>query len=139
MLVPLALAVEGRPSALTLPQVGGYTYLAVIGAVVAYLIWFRGIERLGATVATFLTLVSPAVATLLGALVSGERFTLVQAIGIVVVLASIVIGASSPAATTNSTPSAPVQDRPAPARQGDVVHLDGGTKGTVPDGAVVLR
>jgi drug/metabolite transporter (DMT)-like permease len=44
---------------LTAANVAGYTYLATIGGALAYLLWFRGIERLSPTTVSLLTLRSP--------------------------------------------------------------------------------
>lgn len=60
MIAPIALLVEGVPAALTLRNGIGYVYLAVIGGAVAYSLWFRGIERLGGSAASFLAILSVA-------------------------------------------------------------------------------
>ena len=89
MLLPIALAVEGRPQTLTGPNLFGYGYLAVIGGAVAYVLWFRGIERLGARNVTFLSLLSPVVATVIG-VIGGDRFGGWQVAGALAVLGSVV-------------------------------------------------
>ena len=63
LLVPLAIVFEGIPDSLDGRNVLGYTYLAIVGGALAYALWFRGIELLGAQRATFLSLLSPVVAT----------------------------------------------------------------------------
>ncbi|GAB3908609.1 hypothetical protein GCM10029964_108650 [Kibdelosporangium lantanae] len=90
VLVPLALAVEGAPPALSVENVMGYAYLSVIGAAFAYALWFRGIRRLNATDVTFLSLLSPVVATVLGWLVLDQSLSGLQVLGGVVVLAAVV-------------------------------------------------
>ena len=92
LLAPVALLTEGLPSRLSAANVGGYLYLMIIGAGVAYPLWFRGIERLGAGTAAFLGLLSPVVATITGVVVRNETLTWFQALGIVAVLGSVAIG-----------------------------------------------
>lgn len=89
VLLPLALVVEGRPGALTATNLAGFGYLAAVGGALAYTLWFRGIERLGARNTTFLSLLSPVVATSIG-VVAGDRLTPWQLTGAVAVVASIV-------------------------------------------------
>ncbi|RSD16451.1 EamA family transporter [Amycolatopsis eburnea] len=91
VLVPVALAVEGAPpSSLSGANIAGYAYLSLIGAAFAYALWFRGIRAMPATHVTFLGLLSPVVATLLGWLVLGQRLTPWQLLGAAVVLAAVV-------------------------------------------------
>ncbi|TCO65927.1 EamA family transporter [Actinocrispum wychmicini] len=90
VLLPLAFFVEGPPPALTGTNVAGYAYLAIIGAAFAYALWFRGIRHLSATNVTFLSLLSPVVATTLGWLVLNQELTALQALGGAIVLASVV-------------------------------------------------
>ncbi|MEV4440907.1 EamA family transporter [Streptomyces sp. NPDC049577] len=108
LLLPAALFVEGPPPAhLTSGNLTGYAYLAIIGAAVSYALWFRGIRALPATDVTFLGLLSPLVATVLGWLVLGQDLTPMQALGGVVVLASLVM------AQTGRKPTPPAA-RPRP-------------------------
>lgn len=91
VLLPVALLVEGPPPAgLTTGNILGYAYLAIPGAAVAYALWFRGIRGLSATNVTFLSLLSPLVATTVGWLVLGQKLTGAQLVGAVVVLAALV-------------------------------------------------
>ena len=76
-LLPLALVAEGPPSQpLTGQNLLGYGYLALIGAALAYTLWFRGIAALPAGSITFLSLLSPVVA------VSGGWAVLHQSLGV---------------------------------------------------------
>jgi probable blue pigment (indigoidine) exporter len=91
LLLPVALLVEGPPPAtLTVANLAGYGYLTLVGAAVAYALWFRGIGALSATSVTFLGLLSPLVATALGWLVLGQQLTPAQALGGLIVLAALV-------------------------------------------------
>lgn len=88
LLVPIALIGEGLPPSVTVANVAGWLYLATIGGALAYAIWFRGIQLLGAQRATFLSLLSPVVATLIG-FGLGDRLTGRQLLGGLTVLASV--------------------------------------------------
>ncbi|MFF4314739.1 EamA family transporter [Streptomyces sp. 900105755] len=88
-LLPLSLVVEGPPPRPTGLNLLGFTYLAVIGALVSYALWFRGIERLPAFTVSLLGFVSPVVATALGYVVLGQSLSLVQVCGAVLVLGAI--------------------------------------------------
>ncbi|MBA9001123.1 EamA family transporter [Thermomonospora cellulosilytica] len=89
LLAPIALLVEGAPPALDGRAVAGYAWLAVVGTLLAYALWFRGLERLPVSSASFLPLLSPAVATVLGWLVLGQSLTLPQALGFALALTAI--------------------------------------------------
>lgn len=91
LMLPVALAVEGPPpTTLTAANLAGYAYLSLIGAALAYALWFRGIRALSPTGVSFLGLLSPLVATALGLLVLGQRLTPLQVVGGLVVLAALV-------------------------------------------------
>lgn len=81
VLLPATLLVEGLPPSITLANLGGFAYLGLIGALVAYALWFRGLERLPALAVSFLSFASPLTATLLGYLVLNETLTLAQGAG----------------------------------------------------------
>ena len=88
MLLPIAFAFEGPPQTLTGTNVLGYGYLAAIGGAMAYMLWFRGIEKLGARNVTFLSLLSPVVATVIG-VIGGDRLGGWQIAGALAVLGSV--------------------------------------------------
>lgn len=93
----LLLLFEGVPQhALTPLNISGYVYLSVVGTAFAYVVWFRGIARLPATVISFLSLLSPVVAVLLGWGVAREALTLLQGVGIVIVLCAVASGIRRP-------------------------------------------
>ncbi|XVV02808.1 EamA family transporter [Actinosynnema sp. CA-248983] len=91
LLVPVTLVVEGLPATITARNWAGYAYLGIIGAALSYSLWFRGIRLLKATDVTFLGLLSPVVATLVGWLALGQDLTALQVLGAVVVLVSLVV------------------------------------------------
>ena len=88
LLIPM-LVIEGVPDHVTATNALGYAYLSLIGACLAYILWFRGIEQLGASAASFLSLVSPVVATVLGFLVLDQRLTAWQLAGMFSIITAI--------------------------------------------------
>src|SRR5699024_1460560 len=90
VMVPLTALVEGGPPALDGSALLGYGWLALVGGVIAYVLWFRGIGRMPAGVAAFLPVLSPLVAAALGWAVLGERLTPVQASGFALALVAVV-------------------------------------------------
>ncbi|WP_205856960.1 EamA family transporter, partial [Phytoactinopolyspora endophytica] len=88
-LAPLALAVEGAPPALDGRAIAGYAWLAIVGTLLAYALWFQGLERLPVAAVSFLPLLSPVVATALGWLVLAEALTFAQTVGLSLALVSI--------------------------------------------------
>lgn len=98
VLLPLALLVEGVPDQpLTAPNIAGYTYLALIGAALAYTLWFRGIHALPVGSITFLSLLSPVVAVMAGWLFLGQSLALGQIAGTAIILAAVLIVTLKPA------------------------------------------
>ncbi len=89
MLAPVAWLVDPPLPALSATQVGGYVYLSVAGALLAYALWFRGIGRLASVAVSSLGLLSPVTAVLLGWVLLGQSMTGVALAGMLVVLASI--------------------------------------------------
>jgi len=91
LLLPVALVVEGLPPVPTARNLAGLAYLVLIGTAFAYWLWVRGIAAIGTGIA-FLGLLSPLVATLLGAALLGEWFHAQQWLGIAIIFASTVAG-----------------------------------------------
>ncbi|MFI6480255.1 EamA family transporter [Nonomuraea sp. NPDC050663] len=92
LLVPLALLAEGAPPALDGSAVIGYLYLGVIGTALAYWNWFRGISRLPATSVSFLALLSPVSATVIGWAALGQDLTPLQVLGMAIALGGTLLG-----------------------------------------------
>lgn len=108
ILLPVALLVEGLPPVPTPLNGLGLAYLVLIGTALAYWFWVRGITTLGSSVA-FLGLLSPTVATLLGAVLLGQWLGGIQLLGIAVILGSTVAGmllSRRPAAAVTPRPRA---------------------------------
>ncbi len=94
-LLPLALAVEGPPPPLSVSNLVGYLWLGSAGTGVAYVLWFRGIDKLPVGRVSLLALLSPIVATTAGWLVLHQQLTGAQMAGAVIVLGAIWIGQRS--------------------------------------------
>jgi drug/metabolite transporter (DMT)-like permease len=93
IVVPLALWVDapwrlGLPSAEALAALGA---LAVVSTGFAYVLYFRILARAGAGNIAAVTLLVPVSATLLGALVLGERPGLAQGVGFVLIAAGLAV------------------------------------------------
>lgn len=91
VLLPMALMVEGLPPIPSGLNAFGLAYLVLPGTALAYWLWIRGISELGSDV-TFLSLLSPLVATGLGAFLLNEWFNFVQLIGVALILTSATTG-----------------------------------------------
>jgi probable blue pigment (indigoidine) exporter len=91
-LLPATLLVEGLPDHLTTRNIGGLIYLVVISGILAYILWFWGLERLSASAVTFLTLLNPVTAAVLGWVVLDQRLNFWQLLGAVLILISVMLG-----------------------------------------------
>ncbi|MEV6239194.1 EamA family transporter [Lentzea sp. NPDC051838] len=90
LLVPLTFALEDLPN-LTARNLAGYAFLSVFGGAVAYVVWIRGITLLTATQVTFLGLLTPVVAAVIGWAALGQQLSGVQLLGASVVLAALTV------------------------------------------------
>lgn len=91
LLLPAVLVVDPPLPALTPVQIGGYAYLCLAGALLAYLLWFRGIKRLPPTAVASLGLLSPVTAVLLGWLLLSQSLSVLALLGLATVLGSVLV------------------------------------------------
>lgn len=91
-LLPVAFLAEGAPPAVGPGAVLGYLWLGLVGGLLAYVLWFRGIAALPVGSVAVLVLLSPLVAAVLGAVLLGQTFGPVQVVGFGLSLAAIVAG-----------------------------------------------
>lgn len=89
LLLPLASVIDPPLPTLSLSQVLGYAYLSLFGALLAYVLWFRGIARLTPVAASSLSLLSPLMAVVLGWALLGQSMTGLALAGLIAVLGSI--------------------------------------------------
>jgi probable blue pigment (indigoidine) exporter len=89
LLAPVALTVERRLPWPTLDNLVGFVWLGLFGAALSYVLWFRGLARLGPQAVSPLVLMSPVTAVLLGWFVVDQVLTPIQLVGIALVLLSV--------------------------------------------------
>ena len=92
LLLPIALMLEGPFAHLSRTNIQGLIYLGVIGTGLAYLLWFRGIAKLKASAVSYLGLMSPVMATLIGFVWLQEALTSMQLLGIGIIFTSVLLG-----------------------------------------------
>lgn len=92
LLLPASLLLEPPLPALGDENVWAFLYLGLIGGAMTYLLWFRGIARLGPSTVAPLGLLSPAMAVVLGWVVLGQELSAGQSLGMLVVLLSVWAG-----------------------------------------------
>ncbi|MEO1522045.1 MAG: EamA family transporter [Cyanobacteria bacterium J06633_2] len=92
MLLPMALIIEGPFEQISVTNILGFLYLGLIGTGLAYILWFRGIQKLTATAVAYLGLLSPVVASLVGYVFLKQTFTHLQFLGVAIILTSVLIG-----------------------------------------------
>ncbi len=98
LLTPLALVVEGAPPPMDAGAVGGFLFLGLVGTVLAYTVWFRGLQRLPAASVALVGLLNPVAGTAVGVALAGEAFGPAQAAGVALVLGGVLAG--QPAVST---------------------------------------
>ncbi|WP_149548752.1 EamA family transporter [Streptomyces marokkonensis] len=96
IMLPFWLSLENLPDGLTGANVFGFAHLITLGAVLSYIVWFRGIGRLPAVAVSFLALGSPVVAALLGYLIKDQTLSALQIVGMAVIFLAIVLGQIRP-------------------------------------------
>lgn len=98
VLAPLLVVVPGAtPVHLTPINLAGYAYLCLVGCAIAYPIWFWGISRLPVTSASFLSLLSPLSAIIIGWIVLGQALSFGQMIGAAVIVGALALALTAPA------------------------------------------
>ncbi|NER78480.1 MAG: EamA family transporter [Leptolyngbya sp. SIO1D8] len=111
LLLPVALVVEGPFATLTKTNLQGLLYLGLVGTGLAYLLWFRGIGKLSAPAVSYLGLLSPVMATLLGFFWLHQALTPIQLCGIAVIFITVVLGQKIMSSRPDQLPPQ-TQDRP---------------------------
>ncbi|WP_051231325.1 EamA family transporter [Kaistia adipata] len=106
LLLPVALWFEPALPPLTGANLAGLAYLGLIGAALTYILWFRGIAKLGPAVVSPLGFLSPLTAVLLGWWWLGQTLSPAQILGMVIVLGSIWFGQRAQQAATGPSGTA---------------------------------
>ncbi|HET9171648.1 MAG TPA: EamA family transporter [Actinospica sp.] len=104
LLAPAALIFEGLPGHPTAVNLGGYLYLALINTLLAYWLWFRGTAALAPTALSFLSLLSPVGAAVIGWLALGQHLSPLQLAGLVLALGGTVLGQLRPTTPRKAVP-----------------------------------
>ena len=86
-----AMIIEGAPPALTVTEAVAFAYASLIATALGFVCWFTGFRHLPAGVVGVIGLLNPVTGVALGVLAGGEALSLLQAVGIVLVLASVAI------------------------------------------------
>lgn len=125
ILVGPAAVIDGMPDDIDGPAVLGFIWLGLVGTLLAYGLWFAGISRLPVTAVPLLGLLAPLVAALLGLVVAGETFTVVQCVGFALALAAMVAGQRAGGGATPSRPRRPRRHRSdVPPSSDRVIHAE---------------
>lgn len=95
VLLPAVLLGEGVPTSLSAANWLGFGYLSVVGALVAYSLWFRGIERLPALTVAFISLASPLSAAMFGFVFLGQHLSPTQLLGAACVISAVILAQPS--------------------------------------------
>jgi DME family drug/metabolite transporter len=90
VLVPIAV-ISGAPLATSAVAIGLVAYLAVGPLAVAYALFGVGVRTLSASTATTVSLLEPAVATLLAVLLLGERLAWLAWVGFALLIVAVVV------------------------------------------------
>lgn len=90
-LSPFAYLVDAPITQITLTQILAYAYLSLIGALLAYFLWFRGVAKLNPVAVVSLGLLSPITAVILGWALLGQSINGIALFGLMITLASILI------------------------------------------------
>ncbi len=92
LLAPAALLAGADLPAPTANHLAGLAWLGLVGAALTYVLWFRGIARLGPGVVAPLGFLSPVTAILLGWVLLGQTLSWPQIAGVALVLGGIWLG-----------------------------------------------
>lgn len=111
-LAPLTFLAEGAPPAIDTGAALGYLWLGLVGGLIAYALWFRGVTTLPVTSVAVLGLLSPLVAATLGALLLAQTLGPVQLLGFGLALAAIAAGQLPPPGRRRGVAPTPAEGTP---------------------------
>ncbi|PXA70374.1 DMT family transporter [Cryobacterium arcticum] len=92
LVLPVAVAHEGAPPALTGTELAGFGYVSLVATAVAFTAWFAGLQHLPAATVGLTGLLNPVAGVLLGVVVAGEGLGARQLAGLSLVLVGMVVG-----------------------------------------------
>ncbi len=91
VILPVQMLTEPLPDVVTLTNLAGYFYLAIPGSLLAYFMWFSGIEANSPVMMSMLGFLSPLVALFLGFLFLQQGLSGAQLVGVVFIFSAIII------------------------------------------------
>ncbi|MDX2381348.1 MAG: EamA family transporter [Acidimicrobiia bacterium] len=91
LLLPLTATIEGIPTTMTGTNIAGFVWLATLGTALAYVVWFRGVQRLPVARVSILGLLSPVTAATIGWIALGQQLSIGQLLGMVIILAAVLL------------------------------------------------
>lgn len=109
-LVIAAGVIEGSPPRVDAVGIAAYAGIAVVATALAFVCWFTGLRHLPAGTVGIIGLLNPVTGVVLGVLVGGESLAPLQALGIALVLVSLVV------ARSRVTPTSPRRASSSPHR-----------------------
>ena len=92
LLLPVTLLLEPPLPTPSAANLAGLVWLGLVGAALSYIVWFRGLARLELAVASSLGFLSPLTAVLLGWLLLGQALSVLQLLGMALVMGGIWFG-----------------------------------------------
>jgi len=92
LLVPVALVSEGAPPALDGQAWLGLAFLSLVATALAYVTWFTALRHLPASAVGLVGLLNPVTGVAVGLALGGERLTVLQVLGVLMVLAGVLVG-----------------------------------------------
>ena len=92
ILLPVALIIESPLVEISTTNLLGLIYLSLISSGVAYFLWFRGITKLQASAASYLGLLTPVVASIVGFVFLKQTFNPTQIFGMTLIVMSVLVG-----------------------------------------------
>jgi drug/metabolite transporter (DMT)-like permease len=94
--------------------IGSIIGLTVVCTAAAFLLFFALIAEVGATRATVITYVNPAVAVLLGVTILNEHFGVATGVGFALILAGCLIATRRTPTSSTDSPTTPSPTTPSP-------------------------
>lgn len=99
ILIPAMLLFEKSIPVLSINNIVGLVILGIFNTGLAYYLWFRGIEKIGPTKASFLSPINPLTAFFLGYIILGQKINALQIIGVIIILSSVFVSQYKPASS----------------------------------------
>ncbi|MFQ3546296.1 DMT family transporter [Halobacillus rhizosphaerae] len=91
-IILLVFADKGQTAAaLTSSDAGWFILLGILGAGISFILYFIGIRRTAPTTASMVAMVEPVTASLFGVLVIGDSMTMIQLLGMVLILVTVTV------------------------------------------------